>query len=219
MPGTWECVLRLVLSAVFGGAIGLERELRLKEAGVRTHLIVCFTSCMMMLVSKYGFADVLDEAVRLDPSRIAAGLVTAIGFLGAGTIFARSRGVTGLTTAAGLWATVGIGMTMGAGMYPISIFGAAFIISIQALLYRDHVVLGHVAASIFFQLYDQSDALDRLLAALGQLGLVPSGWECERRDGGLAVELRLGRLPCPPEKLGELLAPLAREPYIRSMRW
>ena len=116
-PPIWEYFLRLALSALFGGVIGLERELRLKGAGIRTHLIVSFASCMMMLASKYGFFDMMEyTAVKLDPSRISAGLVTAIGFLGAGTIFARGQGVTGLTTAAGLWATVGIGMTMGAGM-------------------------------------------------------------------------------------------------------
>ena len=220
MPGTLECFLRLVLSAVFGGAIGLERELRLKEAGVRTHLIVSFASCMMMLVSKYGFDDVLVSSfVRMDPGRIAAGLVTGIGFLGAGTIFARGRGVAGLTTAAGLWATVGIGMTTGAGMYAVSTFGAAFIVLIQAILHRDHAVLGHVAAAVFVRLDDTPDAPDRLLAALTPLGLTPSGCNYERREAGLDAELHFDRLPCHYEQLGRLLTPLTHEPYIRSIRW
>ena len=225
-PGTIECVLRLALAALFGGLIGLERELRMKEAGVRTHLIVSFASCMMMLVSKYGFLDMLEyaaahsyEPMKLDPSRIAAGLVTAIGFLGAGTIFARNRGVTGLTTAAGLWATVGIGMTTGAGMYLISTFGTAFIVVIQAVLYRDHILLGHVAAAIFVHLDDAPDSLERLLLSLKPLGFEPSGCNYERRDGGLAVELHVSRLPCPLEQLGSLLAPLMKEPYIKSIRW
>lgn len=220
MPGIMECFLRLALSAIFGGAIGLERELRLKEAGVRTHLIVSFASCMMMLVSKYGFDDVLaSPSVNMDPGRIAAGLVTAIGFLGAGTIFTRGRGVTGLTTAAGLWATVGVGMTIGAGMYAISTFGAAFIVLVQGILYRDHAVLGHVAATVFVQLDDTPDAPDRLLAALKPLGLTPSGCSYERRDGGMAADLRFDRLPCHYEQLGQLLTPLTHEPYIRSIRW
>lgn len=226
MPGTLECLLRLALSAAFGGAIGLEREIRLKGAGVRTHLIVCFAACMMMLVSKYGFMDMLEfasannyEIMKLDPSRIAAGLVTAIGFLGAGTIFARSQGITGLTTAAGLWATVGIGMTVGAGMYAISAFGAVFIVVIQAVLYRDHVILGHVAAAVFVHLDDAPDSLERLLAALKPMGIVPDRCRYERRDDILVVELHLSRLPCPAEQLGELLAPLMGEPYIKSVRW
>lgn len=223
---TLEYILRLSLSALFGGLIGVEREIRMKEAGVRTHLIVAFASCMMMLVSKYGFLDMLEfaavnhyETMKLDPSRIAAGLVTAIGFLGAGTIFARNRGVTGLTTAAGLWATVGIGMTTGAGMYLISAFGTAFIVVIQAVLYRDHILLGHVAAAISVHLDDAPDSLDRLLQALKALGLEPSGCKYERREAGLVVELHVSHLPCRQEQLGPLLAPLMKEPYIKSIRW
>lgn len=196
MPDTLEFLLRLALAAVCGGAVGLEREIRLKEAGVRTHLIVCFASCMMMIVSKYGFADVMGSpAVSIDPGRIAAGLVTAIGFLGAGTIFARSRGITGLTTAAGLWATVGIGMTTGAGMYVLSIFSTGFIVVVQAILHRDHVMIGHVAAAIIVQLSNDPDAPERLRQALEEQGLSPSGFRYDRWEGVLSVELRFERLP------------------------
>lgn len=226
LPSTWECILRLALSALYGGVIGLERELRLKGAGIRTHLIVAFASCTMMLVSKYGFFDMLEfasangyETMKLDPSRIAAGLVTAIGFLGAGTIFARGRGVTGLTTAAGLWATVGIGMTTGAGMYALGAFGAAFIMAVQAILYRDHILLGHVTAVIVIQLDDTPEALDALQAELAALGLAPRGAKYERGGGVLTAELQLDRLPCPDGELGALLAPLMKQTYIRSVLW
>lgn len=226
MPGTLECLLRLALSAVFGGAIGLERELRLKGAGVRTHLIVCFAACMMMLVSKYGFMDMLEFAsangydiMKLDPSRIAAGLVTAIGFLGAGTIFARSQGVTGLTTAAGLWATVGIGMSMGAGMYAVGTFGAVFIVAVQAVLYRDHILLGNITAVVHIQIDDRPDALDRFQAELAKLGLVPCASKYERSGGALSIELQLDRLPCSERELGQLLSPLMKQPYVRFVLW
>lgn len=220
MPDTLEFLLRLALAAVCGGAVGLEREIRLKEAGVRTHLIVCFASCMMMIVSKYGFADVMGSpAVSIDPGRIAAGLVTAIGFLGAGTIFARSRGITGLTTAAGLWATVGIGMTTGAGMYVLSIFSTGFIVVVQAILHRDHVMIGHVAAAIIVQLSNDPDAPERLRQALEEQGLSPSGFRYDRWEGVLSVELRFERLPCPAGDLGRLLTPLMAQPYIKSLRW
>ena len=220
MPNTLECLLRLALAAVCGGAVGLEREIRFKEAGVRTHLIVCFASCMMMIVSKYGFADVMNSpAVSIDPGRIAAGLVTAIGFLGAGTIFARSREITGLTTAAGLWATVGIGMTTGAGMYVLSIFSTGFIVVVQAILHRDHVMIGHVAAAIIVQLSDDPDAPERLRQALEDQGLSPSGFRYDRWEGVLSVELRFERLPCPAGDLGRLLTPLMAQPYIKSLRW
>lgn len=226
MPGTLECLLRLALAALCGGIIGLEREIRLKEAGVRTHLIVGFASCMMMIVSKYGFFDMLEfaaahnyDTMKLDPSRIAAGLVTAISFLGAGTIFTRNRGITGLTTAAGLWATVGIGMTTGAGMYWLSIFGTCFIVVIQAILHRDHVLVGHVTAAVFVQLSDELDGPERLRQALEGLGLTPSGCRFERRDDGVSATIHFDRLPCPAGELGRLLAPLMAEPYIKSLRW
>ena len=193
---------------------------------MRTHLIVCFASCMMMIVSKYGFFDMLEyaaahgyETMKLDPSRIAAGLVTAIGFLGAGTIFARSRGVTGLTTAAGLWATVGIGMTLGAGMYILSLFGTGFIVVVQAILHRDHVLVGHVAATIFVHLGDEPDGPERLRLALEGLGLKPSSCKYERREDGVSATIHFDRLPCPVGELGGLLAPLMAEPYIKSLRW
>ena len=225
VPNTWEIILRLALAALFGGVIGLERERRLKGAGIRTHLIVCFASCMMMLVSKYGFFDMMEYAsvngydtLKLDPSRISAGLVTAIGFLGAGTIFARKRGVTGLSTAAGLWATVGIGMTIGAGMYPVSVVGTVFLVVVQAALHPDHDVLGSSAA-ILIQIEDTPEALDRLRAELAALELAPRGAKYERDRGLLSLELQMDNLPCPDRNIGDLLAPLMKQPYVKSILW
>ncbi len=175
---------------------------------------------MMLLVSKYGSFDMMDyETVKLDPSRISAGLVTAIGFLGAGTIFARGRGVTGLTTAAGLWATVGIGMTTGAGMYPISTFGTIFIVAIQAVLYRDHALLGNISAVIYIQIEDWPEALDCLHKELDKLGLKPCSYKYERTGGVLSIEFHMDHLPCSEQELGQLLSPLMKQPYIRSLLW
>lgn len=216
----WEYLLRLTLSALFGGLIGLERELRMKGAGIRTHLLVSFAACTMTLVSKYGFFDVIDYPdIRLDPSRIAAGLVTAIGFLGAGTIFARGRSVSGLTTAAGLWSTVGIGMSMGAGMYAVGTFGAVFIVAVQAVLHRDHILLGNITAVVHIQIDDRPDALDRFQAELAKLGLVPCASRYERSGGALSIELQLDRLPCSERELGQLLSPLMKQPYVRFVLW
>ena len=220
MPSTLECLVRLILSAVYGGAIGLEREIRLKEAGVRTHLIVAFAACMMMIVSKYGFFDMLSyEGVGVDPGRIAAGIVTAIGFLGAGTIFSRTQGVTGLTTAAGLWATVGVGMSAGAGLYAISFFGMAIILTAEILLYRDHPILGHPTAVLYIEMDDQPDVMERLQRALARLELIPSSSRYDRGGGILSAELYIDHLPCPNEELGSLMARLMQEPTIRSIRW
>lgn len=217
-PTVWECILRLVLSALFGGLIGLERELRLKGAGIRTHLIVSFASCMMTLVSKYAFFDMMElEAVKLDPSRVTAGVVTAIGFIGAGAISAHKRSLTGVTTAAGLWATVGIGMSMGAGMYYVSTFGAVFIVVIQAALHRDHALGG--SAVICIQIDDQPEALDLFQAELAALKLEPSSSKYERADGVLSIELRISHLRCPERKMDRLLSPLMKQPYVKSVLW
>ena len=129
-------VARIAAATLCGACIGYERENNLKTAGIRTHSIVALTSCLMMLVSKYGFADVLSANVNLDPSRIAAGIVTAIGFLGAGVIFTRKLTVSGLTTSAGLWATVGIGVAMGGGMYIIAVFATLLVLGLQFFFHR-----------------------------------------------------------------------------------
>jgi putative Mg2+ transporter-C (MgtC) family protein len=111
--GDWHVTLRLGLAAVLGGAIGVERELRDREAGIRTHLLVSLGSALFTLVSAYGFHEFLtsgDAVVRTDPTRIAAQIVTGIGFLGAGAIIREGLSVRGLTTAATLWVVAAIGM-------------------------------------------------------------------------------------------------------------
>ena len=118
----WDFALRLFVAGAMGVLIGLEREYRAKEAGYRTHFLVALGSALMMIVSQYGFMEVLKtDLIRLDPSRIAAQVVSGIGFIGAGTIILQKQIVRGLTTAAGIWATSGIGLAVGAGMYAVGI--------------------------------------------------------------------------------------------------
>lgn len=118
----WDLALRLFVAGAMGVLIGLEREYRAKEAGYRTHFLVALGSALMMIVSQYGFMEVLKtDLIRLDPSRIAAQVVSGIGFIGAGTIILQKQIVRGLTTAAGIWATSGIGLAVGAGMYAVGI--------------------------------------------------------------------------------------------------
>jgi putative Mg2+ transporter-C (MgtC) family protein len=118
LPWT-ETLIRLALAALFGAAIGLERERKEWSAGIRTHMMVCVGSALMMLVSSYGFSDTYGmPAITLDPSRVAAQIISGIGFIGAGTIlFLKPSTVLGLTTASGLWTVAGIGMATGGGMY------------------------------------------------------------------------------------------------------
>lgn len=136
----WDFALRLFVAGAMGVLIGLEREYRAKEAGYRTHFLVALGSALMMIVSQYGFMEVLKtDLIRVDPSRIAAQVVSGIGFIGAGTIILQKQIVRGLTTAAGIWATSGIGLAVGAGMYAIGI-AATFL-----------VLLGLETLSYFFK--------------------------------------------------------------------
>jgi len=113
-----DMLIRLLSAALLGSIIGLERERILWAAGIRTHMLVCVGSCLIMIVSQYGFANVLTEKnVVLDPSRIAAQVVSGIGFLGAGSILARGEIVKGLTTAASIWTVAAIGLAVGGGLY------------------------------------------------------------------------------------------------------
>ena len=119
---TWDFFFRLLVAGVLGALVGIDREYRAKEAGFRTHFLVALGSALFMIVSKYGFEDILGkEGVGLDPSRIASQVVTGIGFLGAGTIIIQKLFVRGLTTAAGIWTTAAVGLAVGAGQYWLGI--------------------------------------------------------------------------------------------------
>ncbi len=130
--GQWELLLRLLASCFCGAAIGWERSYRQKEAGLRTHIILALGAALVMLVSKYGFAEIPDT----DGSRIASNVVTGIGFLGAGVIFVRGNAVKGLTTAAGLFTTAGIGLALGAGQYTLGIFCTLLMLALQIGLHH-----------------------------------------------------------------------------------
>lgn len=138
-----EFFARLIAACLCGALIGAERSRRFKEAGIRTHIIVCCASALLMIVSKYGFADLTDTMGIMfngtrgaDSARIAAQVVSGISFLGAGVIFKHGNSVKGLTTAAGLWATAGIGLSIGAGMYILGIFTTALVTVLQIVMHK-----------------------------------------------------------------------------------
>jgi putative Mg2+ transporter-C (MgtC) family protein len=132
MLGNLELISRLLLSAALGSVIGLERERLSWAAGLRTHMLVCVGSTLLMIVSAYGFTQVLGDHVVLDPSRVAAQVVSGIGFLGAGSILLRGEIVRGLTTAASLWSVAAIGLAVGGGLYTASIAATIIILIILA---------------------------------------------------------------------------------------
>ncbi len=168
----WEILLRLLVAGVLGAVVGLEREYRAKEAGYRTHFLVCVGSALLMIVSKYGFEDMLVKYsdslnVRVDPARIAAQVVTGIGFIGAGTIILRKQVVRGLTTAAGVWAIAGVGLAVGAGMYQIAVITTVLILIGLEFLGKLFRGLGvrSIAVELTASDKEASEKIDRFLSA------------------------------------------------------
>lgn len=157
-------LLRMFGAVISGFLIGYERESSLKMAGVRTHVIVALTASLMILISKYGFQDVLaQQGYRLDPSRIAAGVVTAVGFLGASVIFTHEMNISGLTTAAGMWATVGIGMAFGTGMYVVGIATTLIVLSLQFIFHRNFKLFQTTKVEQIILSVKDTQEVDRIL--------------------------------------------------------
>ncbi len=166
-----ELVLRIVIASICGAAIGTERTVRLKEAGIRTHTIVAMGAALMMTVSKYGFLDKAIYNGNFDASRIASCVVTGISFLGAGVIFVKDSSIKGLTTSAGIWATAGIGLALGAGMYFVGIAAAFVLILVHFILHRfigrlDSVTLNEIVLTAIYSA-DIIDDVTKLLAEKG----------------------------------------------------
>jgi putative Mg2+ transporter-C (MgtC) family protein len=175
-------LLRLVLAALLGGAIGMERELRERQAGLRTHLVVCVGSALFTLVSAYGFRDFIEAGnafAKIDPTRIAAQIVTGIGFLGAGAIIRQGLSVRGLTTAATLWLVAAIGMAVGIGYYD-----AALIATIGGLL-----TLGPLRIAAYRVIRRFRPEVDRLLVEIPAGGSPAPVIEMIELHGGRVVSL------------------------------
>lgn len=137
----FQVIIRLLLSVVLSGLIGFERQIHRRHAGLRTHILVSLGSCLIMLTSLYVF-DIYIGKAQLDPTRIAAGVITGIGFLGAGTIIKESEGVRGLTTAASLWVVASIGLAVGIGFYTAAVFSTVLTLAVLYFLkYVDGIVL------------------------------------------------------------------------------
>ena len=147
-----ELLLRIIVAIICGSLVGLERSRRFKDAGIRTHSVVACTAALLMIVSKYGFADLSQSDIYFsgvkgaDPARIAAQVVSGVSFLGAGIIYRdRSYNTKGLTTAAGIWAVAGIGLAIGAGLYLIGIFTSVFIVVLQYFMHK--ITIGNELSS------------------------------------------------------------------------
>lgn len=219
----FELIFRCILAATCGLIIGIERKNRSKEAGIRTHLIVALGSALMMVVSKYGFFDVLryteafGSEIRLDPSRLASNIITGIGFLGAGTIFVRKQVINGLTTAAGLWSTAGIGMTIGAGMYVVGIVITLFQFLIQIILHKNIRGIGaSVSDMVIIKAYDSPDVIKQVNDAFEKLKIDFSSLKYEKLSNEIIEIECLVRLP-KKYTLPMLAADFKQYDFIKSL--
>ncbi len=172
---TWTEITLLGVAFVLSAVVGVERERQLKSAGVRTHTLVGLGSALFTLVSSYGFTTVMGPDVVLDPARIAAQIVSGIGFLGAGVIFVRQNAVSGLTTAASIWMVAAIGMACGAGMPVLAAIGCALhLITVGLLSYAGRWLRSRAAArAIVIRYKEGTVSLHALLAIAGETGARP----------------------------------------------
>lgn len=178
-------LVRILLAALCGIAVGYERMSHFKAAGVKTHMIVGLSAALMMVVSKYGFAD----TGATDGSRVAAQIVSGIGFLGAGIIFRRHQSVQGLTTAAGIWGTAGIGMALGAGQYVVGVFGTGLFIVMRSLVQHTDRFQNGLQETFLLRMAHDGDMGDLLSLCRGIKKVSYSMQRCD--DGAAELEVTL----------------------------
>ncbi len=218
-----EILLRVGLAAVLGGAIGFERELREREAGLRTHLLVSVGAALFTLVSAYAWSDwafSTEEGLVFDPTRIAAQVVTGIGFLGAGAIIREGLSVRGLTTAATLWVVAAIGMATGAGYYAAAVITTVLVLvslwPLRLIAYRVSGRLRPEEGRLAVELPAGASAVSVLEAVEGAGAMVRS-LEFEEKGDTRRVDLRVrierGRTPA------ALLDALMKAPDVKGARW
>ena len=208
--GWGDTLLRVAVAAALGGAIGLERELDEKAAGLRTHMLVSVGAALFTLVGAYGFADL--STASTDPSRVAAQVVTGVGFLGAGVIFRQGFTIRGLTTAASLWIVAAVGMAAGAGYWKGAVIAAgAALVSLRPLEWLKERVIPHrAAARMVVDLADDATS-GEVLDALERVGDLLA----LRRDGKrLEIEMRLDH-----DQRTHALDAVSSLPQVEEARW
>jgi len=215
-----ELVLRLVLAAGLGSLIGIERERLLWTAGLRTHMLVSVGACLCMIVSAHGFDAVLGPHIILDPSRVAAQVVSGVGFLGAGSIILRNEAVKGLTTAASLWAVAAVGLAAGGGLYVAAVAATLIILIILAGLKPLEARLrgGREAVALHLTVQRGAVASGLLKQALG--------WRAERvrqvivqsDETSDTDQVALTLAAQPPRDVEEMIRLLNEAPAVGSVR-
>ena len=193
MLNEWVIIFRLILAAVLSGIIGFEREFHGRAAGFRTHILLCMGTTLIMITSEHIF-DVYIGRTPIDPARLAAGVVTGIGFLGAGTIMRYKASVRGLTTAASLWVVTGVGLAVGAGLYFGSIFTTVLAVITLMLFGRlEHAMIRKDwYKTVVVELRDGLDQLKRVREILAEYGAEITDFEVERSSDGANMIFKIG---------------------------
>ncbi|GAA3409567.1 MgtC/SapB family protein [Paenibacillus hodogayensis] len=215
-----EYLLRVVIAGLCGALIGYERKNRMKEAGIRTHFVVAVGAALMVVISKYGFRDQMGwESLAFDPSRIAAQVVSGVGFLGAGMIFMQKQTVRGLTTAAGIWTTAGIGMAIGAGLYEVGGGVTLLVLLAQKLLHGKHRWLSSPKTeTLSLRLSNEPSAVERILSLLGEKGISVVGYHVEQAAGDpAALHLEMSLRFSGHVRVEQLMPIIQEFPFIQSV--
>ncbi len=176
---------RILLACLCGAVIGIERQQRTKVAGTRTHMMIALAAALMMIISKYGFMDVMGQTgLSCDVSRVAAGIITGVGILGGGMIITGKQGsVSGATTAAGICATIGIGMAIGAGMYPLAIGTTGIVVILQFFLHKNiWLVKQPTRAAVSFYIEHDKGAYKKITAELEKYQISMQQFKWERKS-------------------------------------
>lgn len=185
-----EFIFRVFVAALLGGMIGFEREYRAKEAGLRTHFLVAMGSALFMIVSQYGFNAVLSTSITLDPSRVAAQVVSGIGFIGAGTIIFQKHVIKGLTTAAGLWVTSAIGLACGSGLYLLSVASTLLVLLCLETIFFILMRIGSRTISVTISTTDR-EKIKKVVNQLREDCVTMDSYEMKRHGELFVVSMEL----------------------------
>lgn len=220
MLNEWVIVSRLILASVLSGIIGFEREFHGRAAGFRTHILLCVGSTLIMLTSMHIF-DVYQGKVPCDPARIAAGVVTGIGFLGAGTIMRSRASVRGLTTAASLWVVAGIGLAVGSGLYLASLVTTILVMITLMLFSRlEHAMIRKDwYKSIIIEAKEGIDQLKGIREILTEYRADITDFEVKRSSDGLNMVLKLGLKLYTTKFDDQLTQEIGRLEGVKNVKW
>lgn len=217
MPFWLDIILRILASLVAGAIVGYERKKRAKEAGIRTHCMVAMGAAIFAIVSKYGFFDVVSfESVTSDAGRIAANIVTGVCFLGAGMIFIKNKSISGLTTAAGIWAVSAIGLAFGVGLYSLGGLGTILIFLIHYVLHKPLIAIEGASAREITCIVENWDAiakLDDVIKAIDR----NSYFSCVEKKPDETVLVKFVVRVEHNEIVDDIYKFMSSHPYIKSM--